>query len=246
MTGSGSGRRSPPRVARPRARPRRFRRPVGPRLVLSPDGSYEAFLAEPDRYARPIDVDAAREIAERTVRSLELDTRAALDALTVTEHGGASQDGEQAETAVADFTAHFRQVYDGTPMARGGDGHVSVTLDPAGTVCSISDRTVAVVDAVEAAPSDGSEVDVDEALHRRGREPSAAEPLRRPQRLRAGRPAGHAGRLLPHRPRLSSPGRARGGRDPQQRLRDPQGRRGRSLGGAHTRSTLSACGPRSL
>ena len=139
---------------------------VGPRLVLSPDGSYEAFLAEPDRYARPIDVDAAREIAERTVRSLELDTELVLDALTVTEHGGASQDGDRTETAIADFTAHFRQVYDGTPMARGHDGHVSVTLDAAGTVCSVSDRTVAVVDAVEAAPSDGYEVDVDESLGR--------------------------------------------------------------------------------
>jgi hypothetical protein len=139
---------------------------VGPRLVLSPGGSCEAFLAEPDRDARPIDLDAAREIAERTVRSLELDTELVFDALTVTEHGGASRDGDQTETAIADVTAHFRQVYEGTPMARGGDGHVSVTLDPAGTVCSISDRTVAVVDAVEAAPSDSSDVDVDEALHR--------------------------------------------------------------------------------
>ncbi|NUU19472.1 hypothetical protein HP550_19665 [Cellulomonas humilata] len=140
---------------------------VGPRLVLSPDGTYEAFLAEPDRYARPIDVDAARDIAERTVRSLELDTELVLDAVTVTEHGGASQDGDQTETAIADFTAHFRQVFDGTPMARGHDGHVSVTLDAGGTVCSVSDRTVSVVGAVEAAPADGYGVDVDEALHRR-------------------------------------------------------------------------------
>ena len=43
--------------------------PVGPRLVLHPDGSYQAFLAEPDRYGRgPWTRTRPGQIAERAVR----------------------------------------------------------------------------------------------------------------------------------------------------------------------------------
>ena len=139
---------------------------TGRRLVLHPDGSYQAFLAEPDRSARAIDPLQAREIADRTVRELELKTEMVFDGLTMTQHAGASRDGDETEVAIADFTAHYRQTYDGTPVARGGDGHVSIVLDPAGTVCSVTDRTASVAEATEAAPSDGTDIDVDGALGR--------------------------------------------------------------------------------
>ncbi len=139
---------------------------AGRRLVLHPDGSYQAFLAEPDRSARAIDPSEAREIADRTMRELELETEMVFDGLTMTQHAGASRDGDEAEVAIADFTAHYRQTYDGTPVARGGDGHVSIVLDPAGTVCSVNDRTASVAEATEAAPSDGTDIDVDGALGR--------------------------------------------------------------------------------
>ena len=137
--------------------------PSGRRLVLLPDGSYQVFLAEPDRTARPLEAEEVRQYADRAVRDLGLDLELVFDGLTATRHGGANRGGEESEMTIGDFTAHYRQVYDGVPMVRGGDGHIAVTLDAAGTVCSFTDRSISIADICEAQPS-GSYVDVTGAL----------------------------------------------------------------------------------
>jgi hypothetical protein len=137
--------------------------PSGRRVVLLPDGSHQVFLAEPDRTARPLDADEAKRYADRALRELGLDVELAFDGLTATRTGGASREGEESETTISDFTAHYRQVYDGVPMARGGDGHVAVTLDAAGALCSFTDRSVRIADAEQARPG-GSDVDPSAAL----------------------------------------------------------------------------------
>lgn len=144
-----------------------------PRLVLHPDGSYQVFLAEPDRTAAALDPDTIAAVARRAVEGLDLGVEVALDGVTASWHGGGSRDGELVEASVGEYTVHFRQVVEGTPLVRGGAGQVTVTLDPGGTLCSVTDRTVAVVGVTESAPPDGSEPDVDGALAR------AEEELRR-------------------------------------------------------------------
>jgi hypothetical protein len=137
--------------------------PSGRRLVLLPDGSYQVFLAEPDRTARPLELEEMRQYADRALRELGLEIELAFDGVTATQHGGVSSSGEQSETTIGDFTAHYRQMHDGMPMVRGGDGHIAVTLDAAGTLCAFSDRSVTITDADEAGPN-GSDVDVDGLL----------------------------------------------------------------------------------
>ena len=147
---------------------------AGPRLLLLADGSYQVFLAEPDHSAGTVDPGSARELADRAVRELELEVELTFDGLTATHHAGASRAGDETETVIGDYTAHYRQLYDGTPVARGADGHVSVTIDSRGTLCAIVDGTVAVVGAAEARPSsDSDDADVDRALKQ------AAESLRK-------------------------------------------------------------------
>jgi len=146
---------------------------TGPRLMLLPDGSYQVFLAEPDRSRGTLDPETARELAERVLHELELKVELTFDGLTATRHAGASRAGDETETVIGDYTAHFRQLYDGIPVARGADGHVSVTIDSGGSLCGIVDSTVTVVGAAEARPSDSDDTDVDSALER------AAESLRK-------------------------------------------------------------------
>jgi len=136
----------------------------GPRLVLLADGSYRVFLAEPDRAAKCIETDSIKAIANRTVREMTLDVELQFDGLTATHHAGASRSGHEYKEAIGDVTAHYRQLYNGIPAARGGDGHLTIMLDPSGKVCAIADRTVAVVKAVEARPPDGSDHDAEASL----------------------------------------------------------------------------------
>lgn len=156
--------------------PRQYAHPMdalaGPRLVLLPNGSYQVFHAEPYRSGPALDPKSVREIADRAVRKLELEVELTFDGLTATHHAGASRAGDYTDTVIGDYTAHYRQLYEGTPVARGGDGHVSITIDSRGSLCAIADSTVAVVDATEARPAGGDYTDVDCALEQ------AAESLR--------------------------------------------------------------------
>jgi hypothetical protein len=138
----------------------------GPRLVLLADGSYQVFLAESDRTAKSIETDSIKAIANRTVREMALDVELQFDGLTATHHAGASRSGHQHKELIGDVTAHYRQLYNGIPAARGGDGHLTITLDPSGKVCAIADRTVAIVEAVEARPPDGSDHDAEASLEK--------------------------------------------------------------------------------
>jgi hypothetical protein len=146
---------------------------AGPRLVLLPDGTYHVFLAEPDRWAGTLDPEVAKELADQALHELDVKVALTFDGLTATHHAGASRAGDETETVIGDYTAHYRQLYDGTPVARGADGHISVTIDSGGSVCAIVDSTVAVVGADEARPSDSDYTDVDGALEQ------AAESLRK-------------------------------------------------------------------
>jgi len=136
----------------------------GPRLVLLADGSYQAFLAEPDRSAKSVEADSIKAIADRTVREMALDVELTFDGLTATHHAGASRSGHQQKETIGNFSAHYRQLHNGIPAARGGDGHLTITLDPSGKVYAIADRTVRVVEAVEARPSRGSDHDAEASL----------------------------------------------------------------------------------
>lgn len=144
-----------------------------PRLVLLPDGSYQVFIAEPDRSAMGLDPETARELADQVLRELDVKVELTFDGLTATHHAGASRKGDETETVIGDYTAHYRQMYDGTPVARGADGHVSITIDSGGSLCAIVDSTVAVVGAAEAGPCNGNYADPDCALEQ------AAESLRK-------------------------------------------------------------------
>ena len=137
---------------------------AGPRLTLLSDGAYEVFLAHPHRSATAADAIHIKEMADVAVRKMELDVELAFDGLTATHHAGASRAGDRVETTIRDYTAHYRQLHDGIPAVRGGDGHVRVTLDPSGALCSITDRTVPVIGAANAGPSDRNASYVDALL----------------------------------------------------------------------------------
>ena len=141
------------------------RTPFEPRLCLAEDGSYRALIAEPRSDGESLDPIRIKEIADQQVASLELRSDVIFDGLTATYHGGASRAGDAVEERVRDYTAHYRQVYEDVPVARGGDGQLSVTVDPLGSVCSITDRTVSFEDAIQAEPGrDSTDRDVDAAL----------------------------------------------------------------------------------
>src|SRR5207248_6306208 len=91
----------------------------GPRLVLLADGSYRVFLTEPDRSAKSVEVDSIKAIADRTLREMALDVELMFDGLTGTHHAGASRSGNQQKETIGDFTAHYRQLHNGIPAARG-------------------------------------------------------------------------------------------------------------------------------
>ncbi|MFI9634925.1 DUF6345 domain-containing protein [Nocardia sp. NPDC051929] len=135
-----------------------------PRLVMHPDGAYHVFYAEPDRTADSIAPQEVRDIADRAIRQLDLGHDLALAGMSATFHGGGSRDGDEVAASVAEYTLHYRQVYDGVAAVAGGDGQLSVTLDPAGRLCSISDTTVPIAGADETRPPSGDDFDAMAAL----------------------------------------------------------------------------------
>jgi len=126
------------------------------RLVLCADGSYEVFLAEPDRGAGLASPEALRNAADEAIRRFRGadGTELVYDRMTATFHAGGSSKGSGSlvEPAIADVTVHYRQVIEGIPVVMGREGHVRVTLDPAGAVCRILDRSYRVLELLPAAP----------------------------------------------------------------------------------------------
>ena len=123
-------------------------------VVLADDGTIVASLAAVDVGAELAAGDELRAAADSVVGDLDPDGRLDLvfDRFTSSFHAGAGRDGELVEAEVADFTAHYRQRFEGTPAVMGGAGHVAVTLDRAGRLCRILDRSVEVTAVDEAAP----------------------------------------------------------------------------------------------
>jgi hypothetical protein len=151
---------------------------VRPAAVHSDDDTISVRLAEVDPRAEMASIRELRASADRVARDLDPDGRLDLlfDRFTSTFHAGAGWDGEKAEPEIADFTAHYRQRFDGVPAVMGGAGHVAVTLDRTGRPCRIVDRTVEVIETQrEGAPADpaaaGHRADIhrvlDEAQKRR-------------------------------------------------------------------------------
>jgi hypothetical protein len=140
-----------------------------PRLVLARDGSYQIHLADPDRMADACDPDTAVSAAHRAIENLGRETELEFEGLTYTRHSGASRRGEEIEPRVDEYAAHFRQRVDGERMVSGREGRVSVTLDPTGKVCAISDSTIPVAERMDARPVEkgecGLEERLDEAVH---------------------------------------------------------------------------------
>lgn len=120
-----------------------------PRAVLSADGDVSVYVAPVDPAAKRASAAEIRSAAERVAREIDPDGRLdlVLDRFTSTFHAGASRRGDLAKADVADYTAHFRQRFDGVPAVTGGNGHVSITLDRAGRLCNIVDRSVEVTEA---------------------------------------------------------------------------------------------------
>lgn len=153
----------------------------GQRVVLSPDGSYDLFLDEPDLMADPREPEEIRRMADSAIERLGLETDLVLDTLTMTTHGGASREGDRVEDRVGEYVAHYRQLTDGVPVVRGREGHVTVTLDPSGRVTTLRDATLQVESVIEAAPSDTDGLDLYRRLDgaveaaRRSLDPAGAE-----------------------------------------------------------------------
>ena len=122
-------------------------------VTLGDDGTIVANLTAVDVGAELATVAELRAAADRVVRGLDPDGRLDLvfDRFTSTFHAGASREGETVDATVADFTAHYRQRFEGVPATMGGAGHVAVTLDRAGRPCRILDRSVEVIAVDEAA-----------------------------------------------------------------------------------------------
>jgi hypothetical protein len=128
-----------------------------PAAVHSDDDTIALWLAEVDPRGEMASIDELRASADRIARDLDSDGRLDLlfDRFTSSFHAGAGRDGERVGPDVADFTAHYRQRFDGVAAVMGGAGHVAVTLDRRGRPCRIVDRTVEVIEAQgEGAPSE--------------------------------------------------------------------------------------------
>ncbi|MEU1426233.1 DUF6345 domain-containing protein [Nocardia sp. NPDC005746] len=135
-----------------------------PRLVMHPDGAYQAFYAEPDRTANGRTPEEIRDLADLALRELDLGHDLALAGMSATFHAGASRDGDTVAAAVADYTLHYRQLHNGVPAVAGGDGQLTMTLDPTGQLCSISDTTVPILSAEQAHPPTTDDTDACTAL----------------------------------------------------------------------------------
>ncbi len=126
-------------------------------VVHSDDDTIALQLADVDPRAVLTSVDVLRASADRIARELDPEGRLELifDRFTSSFHAGAGRGGERAGPEVADFTAHYRQRFDGVAAVMGGAGHIAITLDRAGRPCHIIDRTVEVIEAQpEGAPSE--------------------------------------------------------------------------------------------
>ena len=119
----------------------------------SDDDSISLLLAPVDPYVDRVSFEELRRAADELARELDPDGRLDLvfDRFTASFHAGASED-ETVETDAADFTAHYRQRFEGVPAVMGDAGHVAITLDRAGRPCRIIDRAVDVIEAERAAP----------------------------------------------------------------------------------------------
>jgi hypothetical protein len=135
--------------------------------VVQGDADTISVLLEPVAIeAELAPIDALRESASAVVSQLDPDGRLdlVLDRFTSTYHAGAGRDGDRVEPAVGDFTAHYRQRFEGVPAVMGGAGHVAITLDRSGRLCRIVDRSVEIVEAEPDVPPpdpDGGKGDVD-------------------------------------------------------------------------------------
>jgi hypothetical protein len=144
---------------------RRTRAVLGePRLVLARDGSYRIHLAEPDRTADACGPELAVAAAHRAIENLDRETELEFEGLTTTQHSGASRRGEETRPRMDGYTAHFRQRVDGERMVSGRDGRISLSLDPAGKLCAISDSTIPVAAQLEARPTEECERGLEERL----------------------------------------------------------------------------------
>ena len=137
-----------------------------PGVVQSDDDTISVLLEPVDIEAELVSNDALMESASAVVSQLDPDGRLdlVLDRFTSTYHAGASRDGDRVEAAVGDFTAHYRQRFEGVPAVMGGAGHVAITLDRSGRPCRIVDRSVDVIEAEPDVPPpdpDGAKGDVD-------------------------------------------------------------------------------------
>jgi hypothetical protein len=123
------------------------------------DDSITLRLADVDPRAALTSVGELRASADRITRDLDPDGRLELvfDRFTSSFHAGAGRNGEKTEPELADFTAHYRQCFNGVASVMGGAGHLAITLDRAARPCRIIDRTVEVTEAQpEGAPSEAS------------------------------------------------------------------------------------------
>ncbi len=123
----------------------------------SDDDTIAVRLAEIDPRAERASVDELRAAADRVARDVDVDGRLDLvfDRFTSSFHAGAGRDGEIVGPDVADFTAHYRQRFEGVAAVMGGVGHLAVTLDRSGRPCRVIDRTVEVTESEpEGAPAD--------------------------------------------------------------------------------------------
>ena len=97
----------------------------------SNDDTIALRLADVDPRAELASINDLRASADRISRDLDPDGRLDLvfDRFTSSFHAGASREGERFEPQVADFTAHYRQRFDGVAAVTGGAGHIAITLD---------------------------------------------------------------------------------------------------------------------
>jgi hypothetical protein len=126
--------------------------PLPEQIVHSDDDSISVLLAPVDPDVDRVSFEELRQAADGIAGQLDPEGRLDLvfDRFTGSYHAGAS-DGEVIDADAADFTAHYRQRFEGVPAVMGDAGHVAITLDRAGRPCRIIDRAVDVLAAEHAA-----------------------------------------------------------------------------------------------
>lgn len=120
------------------------------------DDTIALSLAAVDPWLEQRPVAELRASADRIARDLDPEGRLDLifDRMTSSFHAGAGRNGERVEPQAADFTAHYRQRFDGVAAVTGGAGHLAITLDRSARPCRIVDRTVEITEAQpEGAPA---------------------------------------------------------------------------------------------